>query len=83
MFVNFEPSASARAQCYRKLAVMADEKAAVSSGTVQDSYQHLAEQWRMLAAHVEQPARACAISEQVEEMALHFCCDIRLMHHTR
>lgn len=57
---------------------MADEKAATVSGTAKDGYRHVAEQWRMLAAHVEQPARAWAMSEQVEEMALHFCCDIRL-----
>ena len=78
MFLNFEPSASERARCYRELAKMADENADAATGIPKESYRRLAEQWRLLAAHVERPERVRAMSEQAEERALHVCFDIRL-----
>ena len=77
MLRNFAPSASERARRYRQLAKMADEKAR-APGAPEDSYRRLAEQWRLLAAYVEQSERGLTVSEQAEEMALHVCFDIRL-----
>ena len=78
MFMRFEPSPSERARCYRELAEQADEKAAAATGTTKETYQRLAEQWRLLAAHVERPDRVRAVSEHAEESALHLLLDTRL-----